>query len=133
MTNKKMGGDLSADERRKIMTNREFFNAIISANVNEELTAHATAELEKLNKRNAQRSSKPSKTQLENEPIKAHLLEILAVKPMTASEIHEVDADLSTQKISSLCRQLVEAGKLAVEEVKIPKKGKQKQYSLVTE
>lgn len=115
------------------MTNREFFNAIINANVNDELTAHATAELGKLDKRNAQRSSKPSKTQLENEPIKARLLEILAVKPMTASEIHEVDAGLSTQKISSLCRQLVEAGKLAVEDVKIPKKGKQKQYHIVSE
>lgn len=115
------------------MTNREFFNAIISANVNEELTAHATAELAKLDKRNVQRSSKPSKTQLENEPIKAHLLEILAVKPMTASEIHEVDAGLSTQKISSLCRQLVDAGKLTVEEVKVPKKGKQKQYTIVCE
>lgn len=115
------------------MTNREFFNAIINANVSDELTAHATAELAKLDKRNAQRSSKPSKTQLENEPIKAHLLEILAVKPMTASEIHEVDADLSTQKISSLCRQLVDAGKLTVEEVKVPKKGKQKQYTIVCE
>ena len=115
------------------MTNREFFNAIISANVNEELTAHATAELEKLDARNAKRSSQPSKIQLENEPIKAHLLEILAVKPMTASEIHEVDADLSTQKISSLCRQLVDAGKLTVEEVKVPKKGKQKQYTIVCE
>lgn len=115
------------------MTNREFFNAVIKANVNDELTSHATAELEKLDKRNAQRSSKPSKTQLENEPIKAHLLEILAVKPMTASEIHEADASLSTQKISSLCRQLVKASKLAVEDVKIPKKGKQKQYHLVTE
>ena len=115
------------------MTNREFFNAIINANVSDELTAHATAELAKLDKRNAQRSSKPSKTQLENEPIKARLLEILAVKPMTASEIHEADASLSTQKISSLCRQLVEAGKLAVEDVKIPKKGKQKQYHIVTE
>lgn len=115
------------------MTNREFFNAIINANVNDELTAHATVELEKLDKRNAQRSSKPSKTQLENEPIKARLLEILAVKPMTASEIHKVDAGLSTQKISSLCRQLVEAGKLAVEDVKIPKKGKQKQYHIISE
>lgn len=115
------------------MTNREFFNAIISANVNDELTKHATAELKKLDERNAKRTSKLSKTQLENEPIKAHLLEILAVKPMTASEIHEVDADLSTQKISSLCRQLVDAGKLTVEEVKVPKKGKQKQYSLVSE
>ena len=115
------------------MTNREFFNAIIKANVNDELTKHATAELAKLDARNAKRSSKPSKTQLENEPIKAHRLEILAVKPMTASEIHEVDEDLSTQKISSLCRQLVDAGKLAVEEVKVPKKGKQKQYTIVCE
>lgn len=115
------------------MTSREFFNAVIKANVNDELTSYATAGLEKLDKRNTQRSSKPSKTQLENEPIKAHLLEILAIKPMTASEIHEADASLSTQKISSLCRQLVEAGKLAVEDVKIPKKGKQKQYHLVTE
>ena len=115
------------------MTNREFFNAIINANVNDELTKHAIAELAKLYARYAKRSRKPSKTQLENEPINAHLLEILAVKPMTASEIHEADTDLSTQKISSLCRQLVEAGKLAVEEVKIPKKGKQKQYSLISE
>lgn len=115
------------------MTNREAYNAVINGNITDEVVSHFTAELEKLDKRNAQRSSKPSKTQLENEPIKARLLEILAVKPMTASEIHEVDADLSTQKISSLCRQLVDAGKLAVEDVKIPKKGKQKQYSLVTE
>ena len=133
MTNKNGWRPIRRMKGEKIMTNREFFNAIINANVSDELTAHATAELEKLDKRNAQRSSKPSKTQLENEPIKAHLLEILAVKPMTASEIHEADASLSTQKISSLCRQLVEAGKLAVEDVKIPKKGKQKQYHIVTE
>ena len=115
------------------MTNREFFNAVINANVNDELTAHATAELEKLDARNAKRSSKPTKAQLENEPIKESLLEILAVQPMTASQIHEANPDLSTQKISSLCRQLVDAGKLTVQEVKIPKKGKQKQYSIVSE
>lgn len=133
MTKIKMGGDLSANERRKIMTNREAYNAVINGEITDKVIEHFTAELAKLDARNKARSSKPSKTQLENEPIKAHLLEILAVKPMTASEIHEVDTDLSTQKISSLCRQLVEAGKLAVEDVKIPKKGKQKQYHLVTE
>ena len=115
------------------MTNREAYNAVINGEITDKVIEHFTAELAKLVARNAKRSSKPSKTQLANEPIKAHLLEILAVKPMTASEIHEVDADLSTQKISSLCRQLVKAGKLAVEEVKIPKKGKQKQYSLISE
>lgn len=116
----------------EIMTNREFYNDVIANSDNEKWVAKATAELEKLDKRNAQRSSKPSKTQLENEPLKVRLMEIVAVKPMTASEIHEVDDSMSVQKISSLCRQLANEGKLAVEEVKIPKKGKQKQYSVIT-
>ena len=42
------------------MTNREFFNAIISASVSDELTAHAAAELEKLDARNAKRSLRRS-------------------------------------------------------------------------
>ena len=115
------------------MTNREFFNAIIKASVSDELTKHATAELAKLDARNAKRSSKPSKTQLENEPIKARLLEILAVKPMTASEIHEVDASLSSNKISTLCGQLAKEGKVAIQEIKVPKVGKRNQYSLISE
>lgn len=115
------------------MTNREFFNAVINANVNDELTSHATAELEKLDKRNAQRSSKPSKTQLENEPIKAQLLEILAVKPMTANEIHNTNPNLSSSKISTLCGQLAKEGKVSIQEIKVPKVGKRNQYSLVTE
>ena len=115
------------------MTNREFFNAVIKADVNDELTKHATAELAKLDKRNAQRSSKPSKTQLENEPIKAHLLEILAVKPMTASEIHDTDPSLSSSKISTLCGQLAKEGKVSIQEIKVPKVGKRNQYSLISE
>ena len=124
------------------MTNREFFegvinhihfNGMMTEEAVEALAQHAEKELEKLDARNAKRSSKPTKAQLENEPIKESLLEILAVQPMTASQIHEANPDLSTQKISSLCRQLVDAGKLTVQEVKIPKKGKQKQYSIVSE
>lgn len=132
MTNKKWVATYPP-MKGETMTNREFFNAIISANVSDELTAHATAELEKLNKRNAQRSSKPSKTQLENEPIKAHLLEILAVKPMTASEIRNTDPNLSSSKISTLCGQLAKEGKVSIQEIKVPKVGKRNQYSLVTE
>lgn len=115
------------------MTNREFFNAIISANVNDELTQHATAELAKLDARNKARSSKPSKLQLENEPLKAQLLEILAVKPMTANEIHNTNPNLSSSKISALCGQLAKEGKVSIQEIKVPKVGKRNQYSLVTE
>ena len=49
---------------------------------------------------------------------------------MVASAIAE-KVEISTQKASALCRQLVESGKLSVEEVKIPKKGKQKAYRIL--
>ena len=49
---------------------------------------------------------------------------------MVASAIAE-KVEISTQKASALCRQLVESNKLKVEEVKIPRKGKQKAYSIL--
>ena len=50
---------------------------------------------------------------------------------MVASAIAE-RLEISTQKVSALCRQLVESKKLKVEDVKIPKKGKQKAYMVNT-
>ena len=112
------------------MTKREFLNAVIEANVNEELSAFAVAEIGKLDKRNEAKSSKPSKTAIANEPIKANIIEFLADKEnVTASEIAEA-LELTTQKVSALCRQLVEGGKLTATEVKVPKKGKVKAYHI---
>ena len=112
------------------MTNREFFNAIIEAEINEELTAHAKAQIEKLDARNATRSSKPSKAQLENEGIKQDILKTLEENgSMFANEIAKT-LDISTNKASALCKQLKDTGKVEVNEVKVPKKGKCRQYSL---
>ena len=119
------------------MTKREFLNEVIAvidgtSEVNVlELKEFAKAEIVKLDERNANRSSKPTKTQIENEPIKEKILEILSTgERMVASAIAE-KVEISTQKASALCRQLVESQKLKVEEVKIPKKGKQKAYSIL--
>ena len=116
------------------MTKREFFNEVIAvidgtSEVNVlELKEFAKAEIVKLDERNANRSSKPTKTQIENEPIKEKILEVLSTgERMVASAIAE-RLEISTQKVSALCRQLVESKKLKVEDVKIPKKGKQKAY-----
>ena len=116
------------------MTKREFLNNVIAvvdgtSEVNVlELKEFAKAEIVKLDERNANRSSKPTKTQIENEPIKEKILEILSTgERMVASAIAE-RLEISTQKASALCRQLVESKKLKVEDVKIPKKGKQKAY-----
>lgn len=118
------------------MTKREFFNEVIAvidgtSEVNVlELKEFAKAEIVKLDERNASRSSKPTKTQIENEPIKEKILEVLSTgERMVASAIAE-RLEISTQKASALCRQLVESKKLKVEDVKIPKKGKQKAYMI---
>lgn len=118
------------------MTKREFFNEVIAvidgtSEVNAlELKEFAKAEIVKLDERNASRSSKPTKAQIENEPIKEKILEVLSTgERMVASAIAE-RLEISTQKASALCRQLVESKKLKVEDVKIPKKGKQKAYMI---
>ena len=120
------------------MTKREFLNEVIAVidGTSEmdalELKEFAKAEIVKLDERNANRSSKPTKTQIENEPIKEKILEVLSTgERMVASAIAE-RLEISTQKVSALCRQLVESKKLKVEDVKIPKKGKQKAYMVNT-
>ena len=115
------------------MTNREFYTAIVNGTINEDVIAHASSAIEKLDERNAKRASKPSKRSLENEPIKARIAEYLGRTDehdfATASEI-ATELGISTQKASALCRQMVGDGVLAVEDVKVKGKGTQKSYSL---
>lgn len=113
------------------MTNREFLNAVIALSASEEITEHAKAMIASLDKRNSARTSKPSKTQLENAPIKEAILGVIAEMnaEVSASELHE-RLNISVQKASSLCRQLVEEGKLSKGERKEKGKGLVKVYSL---
>ena len=119
------------------MTKIEFLNEVIAVidGTSEvdvlELKEFAKAEIVKLDERNANRSAKPTKAQIENKSIKEKILEVLSTgEKMVASTIAE-KVEISTQKASALCRQLVEINKLKVEEVKIPRKGKQKAYSIL--
>lgn len=112
------------------MTNREFYTAIMNGTMTDEIKAHAAEAIAKLDERNQKRSSKPSKTQLENEPVKTAIIDYLTVHGGAVAADIAAEVDITTQKASALCRQLVEEGKLTVEEVKIPKKGKCKKYSV---
>ena len=119
------------------MTNREFFTAVSAGIINDEVIAHATSAIEKMDTVNANRKSTPSKTAIANEPIKAAIVELLKSNgAMVASAIGTAlttpELEISTSKVSALCRQLVEAKVLSVEDVKIPKKGSVKQYSIAT-
>jgi len=112
------------------MTNREFLNIVLSANISEDANAKATALLEALDKRNAQRSSKPSKRSIENQPIKEAILKFLGEStPATASDIAKA-CELKVQKASGVCIQMEKEGVLVSEWVKLPKKGQTKVYRL---
>ena len=112
------------------MTNREFFNAIVNGELNDEVIEKAKAEIVKLDERNAKRASKPSKKAIENEPIKESIANHLVDgEKHLASEIAK-SLDLSVSKVSALCRQMVADGVLTVEDVKVKGKGMQKSYSI---
>ena len=121
------------------MTSRDFYTAVASNEaISADLRDYATEQIAKLDAKNAKRSSKPSKTQVANEPIKTAIIEYLSANGQTtASEIATAlsteESPVTTQKASALCRQLVAEGLLSVADVKIPKKGAVKAYSVVSE
>lgn len=108
------------------MTKRDFLKAVIALN-DAETKAFAEAEIAKMDERNANR--KPSKRDVEkaeeNERIKAEIAKVLTETPQTASVIAE-KVGISVQKASALLRKM----ECKVEDVKVPKKGMQKGYSL---
>ena len=115
------------------MTNREFYTAIVTANINEELTNHAQAQLDKMDAINAKRKENPAKNNKkaeENAPFKAAIAEALTAEAQTASAIAAI-VGVSHNKVSALARQLVAEGIAESTDIKVPGKGTVKGYSLV--
>ena len=113
-------------ERKDTMTNREMLTEIVNGNLTEEVKAKAAEEIAKLDARNAARKEKPSKTQLENATLIPKIAEVLTSEPQLASDIAE-KVGLSTSKVTPLVKK-VEGVKIT--EVKVPKKGPRKAYSI---
>ena len=126
------------------MTNREFYTTIVETIENEELVAHAQAQLAKLDATAEKRKGKVSKADQEkrdaNAALATHIAkDILTAEPKTATDVAailtaegEPDAEpVKVQKASYLLRLAVDMELAAVTEVKIPKKGTQKAYTAV--
>lgn len=111
------------------MTNREFFTAISNGTMNDEIVAHAAAALEKMDAANEARKNKPSKTAVANAPVLEALTNALTLDPQTAADLAAA-VGISTQKASSLLRQLVASGVAVSADIKVPKRGTCKGYSL---
>lgn len=70
------------------MTKREFYNAVKALeNVTDEMIAHCDHEIELLDKKATQKSSKPSPRQAENEALKPIILATLTDEGQTVSQI----------------------------------------------
>ena len=124
------------------MTNREFYTAITAENatITEEMIAHATAQLAKLDATAEKRKGKVSAKDQEKRDNNAALAKlvaetILTTEAKTATDVaailtETVGEEVKVQKASYLLRLAVELGLANATEVKIPKKGKQKAYTI---
>ena len=117
------------------MTNREFFVAVSKGIVNDEIMAHASSAIDKMDASNAKNRGKESKTYKANLPLMAEVLELLAEKPMLTSEVSIAmsteERPISTSKASALLRTLEGEGKVTSVKVKVKGKGEQTQYTIV--
>ena len=124
------------------MTNREFYNAIIAENatITPDMIEHATAQIAKLDataeKRKGVVSKKDQEKRDANEALARHIAEsILTSEAKTATDVAaaltaEAGEEVKVQKASYLCRLAVTLGLANATEVKIPKKGTQKAYTV---
>lgn len=114
------------------MTKREFLQAIINNDINDDVVTMATELLAKMDE---QQSARASATSAKRNEINAPIIDAIKAFFETTEGTHTA-ADVATvqqispQKASALLRNLVVEGFLKVEDVKIPRKGKQKGYSL---
>lgn len=125
------------------MTNREFYTAITAENatITEEMVEHAVAQLAKLDATAEKRKGKVSKADQEKRDANAALAtkvaaEILTTEAKTATDVAAVMTEMlgeevKVQKASYICRLAVDMGLAVQTEVKIPKKGTQKAYTVV--
>ena len=117
------------------MTTREFYQAVIDASINEELTAFAAAGIEKLDHALTLRKDSAAKKALEKEaeraPIRDAIMAVMTTEPKTATTlIEEAGVEIKPQAIPSLLKGLCEAGTVVKTEVKVTGKGKQRGYAL---
>ena len=115
------------------MTNREFFTNIINGTITEAEIAHAEAALAKLDATNEARKNKVSPKEAEKAAadavIRENIFALITNDPQTAADLG-VAVGVTTSKASAELRKLVAEGKVVKSDIKVPKKGTCKGYSL---
>lgn len=115
------------------MTNREFFTNIANGTITEAEKEHALAAIAKLDETNEKRKNKTSPKEAEKAAADAVIRDAIYA---TLTDAPQLEADIaaavgvSGAKARAELRKLVDAGMVAKTDVKVPKKGVCKGYSL---
>ena len=116
------------------MTNREFFTAIANAeNISAELKEFASSAIAKLDETNEKRrnkvSSKEQEKQNEMAELRNSIFAVITNDPQTEADI-AAQVGVTGAKARPQLRKLVAEGKIVSADIKVPKKGTCKGYSL---
>lgn len=104
------------------MTNRDFFVAVQTAAISEELTAKAQELIDALDKRNDKRKSADSKEKQETAARRAVVLDFLLTNEGVFTRDHIAEATgLTVGQVSSACTALIKEGKVQKSEIKVDK------------
>lgn len=110
------------------MTMKDFMTAVIAAGISDDVTAFATAEVAKIDAKNAKRRTTQTKAQAAN----AEMVQTIAAwmdGVTTAAEV-ATQFGITTQKASAVMQMGVKSGIFTVSDVKVKGKGKVKGYSV---
>lgn len=110
------------------MTQKEFLNAIIDLNPNEEIVNHAKSELKKIETQNEKRKNRKTPTQIENEKLIDEMISnVLSFDPIPANEIAK-QLNISIPKASAIAQIAFKENRINCEEIRIPSSGIVKGY-----
>ena len=113
------------------MTNREFYTNIANGNVTEAEKEFALAAIAKLDETNEKRKNKTSPKEAEKAAadavIRENVFNVLTADPQTEGDI-AAQVGVTGAKARAELRKLVDEGRVAKADIKVPKKGTCKGY-----
>ena len=113
------------------MTRRQRLEAVINGEITEELIAECKVELEKLDAAGAKALERARSTEHynENKQLEEKVVSLLTTDPIQIDELKEkLGVDLTRQRLTAICTNLLRDERIHVTDVKVKGKGKRKAY-----
>ena len=113
------------------MTRKERLRAVINGEITAELVEDCKVELAKIEAKETERKATPTENQLENEEVAKQILALFTVEDgpaLMANEIAEEFPQMTRQRITAICTNLIREGRLKSKKIKVKGKGERVGY-----